>query len=167
MTQWHHKGKRTKTGAMRTSLRRSDKRLAWKGGDPVHTTIAQDEKAIEREKEKKMGNSLKVRLKKDKFMYATDAHGKTRKLEILAVVENDADRQFARRNVITKGAVVKAKSGDHEVFARVTSRPGQHGTITGKILEKYEPKKAGASSEHSEKPKKAEKRKKQAKRIEE
>jgi len=37
-----------------------------------------------------------------------------------------------RRNIITKGAVIKTEKGP----ARVTSRPGQHGIINAILLER-------------------------------
>jgi small subunit ribosomal protein S8e len=56
--------------------------------------------------------------------------GKIQKTEIVNVLENQANPNLVRRNVITKGAVVETKLGK----ARVTSRPGQEGTINGILL---------------------------------
>lgn len=52
------------------------------------------------------------------------------KLKILNIVENPADRHFVRRNIITKGAIIKTEKGE----ARVTSRPGQHGAINAVLI---------------------------------
>jgi len=135
MTQWHMKSKRKSTGGMRATVRAEDKKLHSIGGNPAHTTIAV--KDPKRETENKRGSTSKVRLKTEKFVYAVEGK-KIKKLEIIAVEENNADRQFARKNVITKGAVVKAKDGSKEVFVKVTSRPGQSGSIMGKVLESFE-----------------------------
>ena len=57
--------------------------------------------------------------------------GKAQKTKITSVVENKADSQFVRRNIITKGAVVQTELGK----ARVTSRPGQDGTVNAVLIE--------------------------------
>lgn len=56
--------------------------------------------------------------------------GEAEKLEIQDVVENPADPQYARRNIITKGAVIETEKGK----ARVTSRPGQDGTVNAVLI---------------------------------
>ena len=58
--------------------------------------------------------------------------GKYQKTKILSVVENSADSQFVRRNIITKGAIVNTEIGK----ARVTSRPGQEGVVNAVLIEK-------------------------------
>ena|SRR3989338_4719647 len=58
-------------------------------------------------------------------------NGKFQKSKILSVVENAADSQFVRRNIITKGAVIQTELGK----ARVTSRPGQTGAINAVLVE--------------------------------
>jgi small subunit ribosomal protein S8e len=166
MTQWHIKSKRKITGGIDRSHSRSDKRLAWIGGDPSETTIA-SETEPQRKVVKGLGSTKKVKLKADKYVIATDKKtGKAKKLEILTVVENKADRQFARRNIITKGAVIKAKDGQIEVFVKVTSRPGQSGTIHGIILEKFEKEgeKAKKEKRESKKPQKPSKNLEEAKK---
>ncbi len=51
--------------------------------------------------------------------------------EIEDVVENDANPNYVRRNIITKGAVIETSEGT----ARVTSRPGQTGQVNAVVLE--------------------------------
>jgi small subunit ribosomal protein S8e len=58
---------------------------------------------------------------------------KTRKfqsVEIEDVVENKANRHYVRRDIITKGTIIKTKLGD----ARVTSRPAQDGTVNAVLV---------------------------------
>lgn len=55
---------------------------------------------------------------------------KAKMLDILDVVENKANPNFVRRNIITKGAIVETSKGN----AKVTSRPGQSGVISGVLL---------------------------------
>ena len=59
----------------------------------------------------------------------------TKKLNLIDVVENHADKQFARRNIITKGAILKAEIEGKEEYIKVTSRPGQSGVVYGVITE--------------------------------
>lgn len=63
--------------------------------------------------------------------------GHAKKVKILTVIENPADPHFVRRNVLTRGAVIDTELGK----ARVTSRPGQSGTVDAVLVEpkKVEP----------------------------
>ncbi len=53
------------------------------------------------------------------------------KLKILNIIDNKANRHFVRRNIITKGAIIKTEKGN----ARVNSRPGQEGSINAVLVE--------------------------------
>jgi len=57
--------------------------------------------------------------------------GKTVRAKITNVVRNDADTNYVRRNIVTKGAIVETNIGQ----VRVTSRPGMHGVVSGILLE--------------------------------
>ncbi|NUB92731.1 30S ribosomal protein S8e [Haloterrigena sp. SYSU A558-1] len=57
--------------------------------------------------------------------------GETVSAEIEDVVENDANPNYVRRNIITKGAVIETSEGR----ARVTSRPGQTGQVNAVLLD--------------------------------
>ena len=46
------------------------------------------------------------------------------------VIENKANPNYVRRNIITKGAIVETSAGK----AKVTSRPGQDGVINGVLI---------------------------------
>ncbi len=140
MTQWHMKSKRKETGGINRSKNRSDKRLAWKGNSPILTTIEEKE---ERKGVKGYGKTKKTKIKSIKKIIALDkSTGKHEKYDFITVVENNADRQYARQNIITKGAIVKAKSGEKEVLIKITSRPGQTGSLSGILVEsEKEPKK--------------------------
>ncbi|GEM_PF-58423 len=50
--------------------------------------------------------------------------------KIEAVVENPANRHYVRRNIMTKGTIVKTGKGN----ARVVSRPGQEGVINAVLV---------------------------------
>ncbi len=55
-----------------------------------------------------------------------------KKAKIITVKENPANPHFVRMNIVTKGAVVETELG----LAKVTSRPGQHGTINAVLIKK-------------------------------
>lgn len=74
------------------------------------------------------GGNQKIRLLAADAINVTDPKtGKTLKAAIKTVAENPANIHYVRRNIITRGAVVETDAG----MVRVTSRPGQHGALSG------------------------------------
>lgn len=57
--------------------------------------------------------------------------GETETATIENVVENPANPDFVRRDILTKGTIVETDQGR----ARVTSRPGQDGTVNAVLLD--------------------------------
>ncbi len=55
---------------------------------------------------------------------------KTQKLRIIRVTKNPANKDYERRGVITKGAMLETEIG----IARVISRPGQDGVINAVLV---------------------------------
>jgi small subunit ribosomal protein S8e len=55
---------------------------------------------------------------------------KVTKSKILKVTKNPANRDYERRGVISKGALVETESGT----ARVVSRPGQDGVVNAVLV---------------------------------
>jgi small subunit ribosomal protein S8e len=51
-------------------------------------------------------------------------------VKILGVAKNPANKEYERRQVITKGALIKTELG----LARVTSRPGQNGVVNAVLV---------------------------------
>jgi len=49
---------------------------------------------------------------------------------IKTVIESPADKNFVRRNIITKGTIINTAKGN----ARVTNRPGQDGIINAVLI---------------------------------
>jgi len=47
------------------------------------------------------------------------------------VIENTANSNYVRQNILTKGAIVETDKGK----ARITSRPGQEGTLNAVLVE--------------------------------
>lgn len=65
-----------------------------------------------------------------KKINVADKQGKTTSTDILNVIENPANPNLVRRNIITKGTVVETKLGK----VKITSRPGQEGSVNGVLL---------------------------------
>ncbi len=78
------------------------------------------------------GGNTKVRLLRSADVNVTDpATGKTNKTTLETVESNAANRNYVRRNIITKGAVVETGMGR----AKVTNRPSQDGLVNAVLLE--------------------------------
>jgi len=114
---------RKRTGGRRRPKR--DRRKHELGNQPTETTVGDQKlKAVDAR-----GTQTKVRaIASDTATVATDDG--TVAAEILDVVENPADPNYARRNIITRGAVIETGEGN----ARVTSRPGQDGQVNAVLL---------------------------------
>jgi small subunit ribosomal protein S8e len=76
------------------------------------------------------GGNQKVEVLMTDKINVTDASGKTTPAKLTNVVENPANIHYVRRNIITKGAIVETSAGK----ARVTSRPGQSGSLNGVLV---------------------------------
>lgn len=58
--------------------------------------------------------------------------GNIQKLKIIQVKKNAANPQYIRSNIVTKGCLIETDLG----FARVTSRPGQDGSVDAVLTER-------------------------------
>jgi small subunit ribosomal protein S8e len=77
------------------------------------------------------GGNLKFRiLQTDSVNVYDPKTKKTINAKIKTVLENPANPNYVRRNIITKGAIIDTEKGK----ARVTSRPGQHGAINAVLI---------------------------------
>lgn len=80
-----------------------------------------------------LGGNTKTRLLFAETINVADP--KTKKVTkdtIVTVQDNPANRNYIRRNIINKGAVVALKSGKK---AKITSRPGQSKVLNGVLVE--------------------------------
>lgn len=135
MTQWHMKSDKKASGGKRKSIRRCTKKLAWKGGNFAATKGAASE---DERKTVKGKGKYNAKVKQYKAKYANAMNVKTKKAqkaEIVTVLENNANRHYVRGNIVTKGTILKVKIGSEEKKAKVTSRPGQSGTINAVLME--------------------------------
>jgi small subunit ribosomal protein S8e len=72
------------------------------------------------------GNNTKTAFKTTEFANVADqVSKKVTKSKILRVTKNSANKDYERRGVISKGALLETEAGT----ARVVSRPGQDGTV--------------------------------------
>ena len=77
------------------------------------------------------GGGKKLKLLAAKKVSVTDQKtGKAKVATIKTVTENPANIHYVRRNIVTKGAVVDTDAGK----VRITSRPGQHGALSGVLV---------------------------------
>ena len=124
MTKWYLKSKRKPTGAL---LKRHMKRKKYqRGRDYLPTHIGEAKRKMKRTK----GGSSKLILLSSNIANVNTGN-KSQKTKIISVLENPANPQYVRRNIITKGAVIQTELGK----ARVTSRPGQDGIVNAVMIE--------------------------------
>ena len=123
----HTRSKRKITGGRYRDLRK--KRLRDLARVPANTKL--DEKKIV--SIRKLGGSLKkVQLANNMANVYNPETKKYVQSKILTVVSSQANRNFVRRNIMTKGAVIKTELGE----AKITSRPGQEGQINAVLIKK-------------------------------
>jgi small subunit ribosomal protein S8e len=115
---------RKRTGGRRRPNR--DKRKHELGSESTETQVGDAKlKTVDAR-----GTTHKTRaIRSDVATVATDDG--TVAADIEDVAENPADPNYARRNIITRGAVIETSAGR----ARVTSRPGQDGQINAVLVE--------------------------------
>jgi small subunit ribosomal protein S8e len=99
---------------------KSKKKKHQLGDQPTETQVGDHKlKTVE-----KRGGTTKIRAIRTDIATIADG-GDTVSAEIENVAENNANPNYARRNIITKGAIIDTSEGK----ARVTSRPGQDGQV--------------------------------------
>lgn len=124
MTQWQLRSNRKKTGGLLKRL--SKKKKYQRGRDFVPAHVGSTKLRVLRTK----GGNNKFLLLSSNIANVV-SKGKAQKTKILSVVENKADGQFVRRNILTKGAIIQTELGK----VRVTSRPGQDGIVNAVLIE--------------------------------
>ena len=98
------------------------------GDSPTSTKLA--EKKIRSKRER--SGSIKNTLLSVNSVNVYDPKSKKHTIsKIKTILENTANRHFVRRNILTKGAVVDTELGK----AKITSRPGQEGTVSATLLQ--------------------------------
>lgn len=117
--------KRKPTGGRRIPYR--GRRAYEADGYPIETTLGDDEVI----KKRTRGGNVKLAVKKTSYVNVLDpSTKKMKKVKILKVIKNPANRDYERRGVITKGAIVETELG----MAKVRSRPGQDGVVNAILI---------------------------------
>jgi small subunit ribosomal protein S8e len=121
---------RKRTGGRRRPFR--NKKRYQLGREPTETTVGEPRlRTID-----SRGTEQKVRALSTNVAQVSDGET-TRQVDIENVVDNPANINYIRRNIITKGAVIAVDfDGDGDLEeARVTSRPGQDGQVNAVLVE--------------------------------
>ncbi|HIP17077.1 MAG TPA: 30S ribosomal protein S8e [Methanothermococcus okinawensis] len=125
---WQGKSKRKPTGGKYKLVVKKHKREM--GRNPAETHLTEDEVKIKVVRTR--GGNIKVKLMRTNYANVIDPKNNVcKKVTILNVVENDANKHYIRRNIITKGAIIDTEIGK----AKVTSRPGQDGVVNAILIE--------------------------------
>ena len=127
MALWQGNSRRSKTGRRIRYAR--GKRKFEIGREKHFTTIGSTTTKVVRTK----GNNRKTQVKTSNIAYVLDPKtNKITKTDIVTVKENAANIHYVRRNIMNKGAIIETKLGK----AKITSRPGQTGTVNAMLLSK-------------------------------
>ena len=120
----HGKSKRKPTGGRYKKGYRK-KKLYEMGSVPTLTKLDKKRNQAVRMR----GGTHKVRVLS--IDQANVLDGKQYKMvKIKTITENPANRNYVRRNIMTKGSVIETEIGK----AKITSRPGQDGTVNAVLL---------------------------------
>jgi small subunit ribosomal protein S8e len=127
MVYQYHEPSRKKvsagTGGRKHKFR--DRKLAHIGGGFTATKVSEKE---DRYLKRSRGGNTKVKARRIGFVNVL-MDGKTKKAKIISVIESH-NPQYARQNIITKGAVLNTDAGK----VRVTNRVGQDGVVNGILV---------------------------------
>lgn len=126
MVKYQERSRRLSTGGKIRSAHK--KRKSRLGRVAIETKIDDERKKIIRTR----GGNIKIKAYSSNMINVSDSKKKkTTQVKIEGLEENKASVDYNRRNILTKGAIVKTKLG----LVKITSRPGQTGQINGKLLE--------------------------------
>ena len=122
-------GRKLTGGRLKSNAEKKKKEL----GKPAALTTITSEEDVRKKNIRSLGGTDKYRLYRAHLINVLNTEtGKTSSVKIDDVVENSASKEFRRRDIITKGAILKTSLGN----VKVTNRPGQEGHINGIIVKK-------------------------------
>lgn len=125
MTVNQKQSHRRPSGGVRSSYRK--RRQYDDGSESLKPTIGETKLKIHRI----MGGHIKVKaLNFETANVYIPKENKHKIVKLKTVVENKANINFVRRNILTKGTIVETEIGK----AKVTSRPGQEGVVNAVLL---------------------------------
>jgi small subunit ribosomal protein S8e len=124
--QWQGRSVRKPTGGRYHHAR--GKRRSEIGRAPADTHIGEGRHKIVRT----YGGNQKIRALRMEFATISNpSTGESRKAKIETVEANTANPNYVRRNLLTKGAIIRTEAGR----ARIVSRPGQDGVVNAVLIE--------------------------------
>jgi small subunit ribosomal protein S8e len=130
MGVYHEKDRKKPSGGKRR-YNYKVKRRALSGRYFIPTVLMPEIEKEEKRKLRVRGGGFKLRLKKAIYANVIDKRtGKAFRAKILEVTETPSNREYKRRNIITKGTIIKTEKGE----AVVVSRPGQDGVINAVLV---------------------------------
>ena len=119
------RSKRKPTGARYKSVYK--KKQYELGSNPTLTKLDK----VKRKTIRVAGANKKTKLLSADIANVLDPKTKQHKVvKIKNVVDNTASRNYIRRNILTKGAIIETELGK----AKITSRPGQEGTVNAVLI---------------------------------
>ncbi|MFW9938144.1 MAG: 30S ribosomal protein S8e [Candidatus Thorarchaeota archaeon] len=125
MARSQARSKRKYTGKKYRYFRKKRKRELERPS--IETKIGTHKK----KKQRIMGGNQKLKLFSTDYINVTDLNtNKTSKVKILRFESNLASKDYNRRHILTKGAIVETELGK----AKITSRPGQHGVLNAVLI---------------------------------
>ena len=120
------KSRRKPTGGRFQKSGRAKRRFE-KGSAPMLTKLG----TVKTRNVRTLGGARKERLLRSDVANVYDPKTKKySKAKIKTILENEANRHYVRRNIMTKGTVIDTDKGK----AKITSRPGQEGTINAVLV---------------------------------
>jgi small subunit ribosomal protein S8e len=127
MVYQYHEPSRKKVSAGTGGRKRKfrDRKLAHMGGGFTATKVSEKE---DRYPKRSRGGNVKVKVRHTGFVNVI-VDGKAKRAKIISVIESH-NPQYARQNIITKGAVLNTDAGK----VRVTNRVGQDGVVNGILV---------------------------------
>lgn len=125
MALWQGKSNRKPTGGRR--VRNRKKRRFEVGREPLLTNLGEEKL----KKYRTLGGNSKVKMLSAAFVNVVDpATNKTVRTKIITVKTNSANPNYVQRNIMNRGATIQTELG----LARITSRPGQDGTVNAVLI---------------------------------
>ena len=132
MARSQRRSRRKPTGGLYKKDRKKRKReLAREPAETKIDTATEETKKSPIRHIRARGGQYKLRLLRAKYANVATGESGIKKVEILDVEDNTANKEYARRKIITKGALIRTPLG----VARVTSRPGQHSVVNAILIE--------------------------------
>ena len=116
------RSRRKVTGSRYVDYRK--KKLHSLGRDPTFTRIG---KPVVRSLRARSKIKKEVQITNDILNLYDPKTKKYSKVKIKSVIDNPANKNYIRRSILTKGTIVETEKGK----ARITSRPGQEGSLNG------------------------------------